>query len=90
MELKESIKKFKEIANGWKNIAFLSPAVEELAKARAQICSQCPYAVEAKWTQALGDKIEEINGRKCELCGCPLSAATRSVSKKCAFNPPKW
>lgn len=88
--MNESVKKFTDIANGWKNVVFPSPTVEKLAHVRAKICSECPHAVESKWTQALGDKIEEIQGRKCELCGCPLSAYTRSVKNTCSHNPPKW
>lgn len=88
--MNESVKKFQEIANGWKNVVFKSPAVEELARVRAEICSECPHAVPATWLEGLGDKIEQIKGRKCNLCGCPLSAATRSVGKSCPHNPPKW
>lgn len=91
MSLKEGIQKFKRIAEGWKNVAFMSEAVEELAKKRAKICSQCEHCVVGKWLQAfLGDEITEIEGMKCDICNCPSSAKTRSVGESCPLPEPKW
>lgn len=62
------------ILDGWKNVAFPSPEVESIARARAALCAPCPYNVDVK----------------CTKCGCPLIAKTRSMKKgnKCRIN--KW
>jgi hypothetical protein len=91
MGLLDTAEKFKRIADGWMNVVIMSPAVEEMARARAKICAGCPHAVDSFWTQAIGDKIEEIKGLKCDLCNCPLSAKVRSAGENCAMQPnPLW
>ena len=63
-----------EIYSGWKNLAFLNPEVEELAKKRIVICvsNQCKYF-------ASEHKI-------CEKCGCYTPAKVRSPESKCPEN----
>ncbi len=91
MSLKEKAAKLKRIAEGWKNFIFTSPSVEALAKGRAEICASCPFAIEGKWLQNLGDEIIEIEGLKCEICNCPLSAKTRSIKEECPHpDGDKW
>lgn len=90
MELIGPLKKLERIAEGWNNVVFKSPTVEKLAKIRAKICSTCPHAVESSWLQNIGDSLQEIKGLKCDLCNCPLSAATRSITKSCPDTPSKW
>lgn len=84
----DSVKKFEEIANGWKNYLFPSAAIESLARARANVCSACEHAVKSFWTQNMGDEIVQVQGLKCDKCNCPLSAATRSIKKECPLG--KW
>lgn len=63
--------KLQEIYEGWKNVVFKDPVVEEEAKRRAQVCAICPHA-----TKHL----------TCGLCGCPLLAKTRSPKSQCPDN----
>ena len=37
--------KMSEILNGWKNVVFPNEHVEQIAKARASICSGCEFNV---------------------------------------------
>jgi hypothetical protein len=59
--------KISEIFNGWKNVVFPNEHVENIAKARAKICSQCEHNVK----------------NRCKKCGCPLIAKTRSMQSHC-------
>ena len=59
--------KIKEIFNGWKNVVFPNPQVEQIAKARAAICSKCEFNVRSR----------------CKKCGCPLIAKTRAMQSHC-------
>jgi hypothetical protein len=87
----DKLTKLKLIKDGWKNVVFMSPAVEQLAEGRAKICATCPYAVEDSWLQAIGKLLKRMVGLKCELCGCPISAKTRSVDETCPHpQGPKW
>lgn len=61
------LKKYREITEGWKNLAFENPEVEKIAKDRATICADCPFS-------SIG---------LCTKCGCPLKAKTRSLQSKC-------
>jgi hypothetical protein len=92
MGLLDTAEKFKRIAEGWKNVVFTSPTVEVIAKGRAKVCAACPHAVPSSWLQAVvGDEVKEIQGLKCELCNCPISAKVRSLNEKCAMQPdPLW
>ncbi len=80
--------KLERIAEGWKNVLFLSPTVEALAKGRAEICSKCPHAVEDSWLEAIGKILKTVKNIKCDQCNCPISAKTRSVNEKCPEG--KW
>ncbi len=60
--------KLEEIYQGWKNVIFKDPIVEEEAKKRAEICASCPHA---------------SKHLTCSLCGCPLIAKTRSPKSQC-------
>lgn len=70
------------IKNGWKN--YLKSENNQLAKQRAKHCKKCPFAVVGMLERFLPDySIEEIQGLKCNKCGCPLSAKLRSENEKC-------
>ncbi len=66
-EKKGAAAKLSEIFNGWKNVVFPNEHVEQIAKARASICSTCEFNVK----------------NKCKKCGCPLIAKTRSMQSHC-------
>jgi len=83
-----AIQKLKSIAEGWKNVVFISPTVEVLAKGRAEICAQCPFAVESTWQEAVGKLLRNVTNIKCDKCNCPVSAKTRSVGEECPIG--KW
>lgn len=85
-----TMSKLEKIYDGWKNVVFPSEAVEKIAKGRAAICSTCPNAKESFFLQAIGKVLTRVNSVKCNLCGCPISAKTRSVGEHCPDNPPKW
>lgn len=57
----------KSIIDGWKNLVWSSPEMEDLAKARANICSLC----------------EENKSGICMKCNCVLSAKVRSITETC-------
>lgn len=59
-----------EIYDGWKNLAFPSKEMEELAKKRIIICVNC-------------DKFKK--NKTCSLCGCYMVAKTRSKKSKCGL-----
>ena len=60
--------KLQEIINGWKNYTFKNPEIENIAKNRAKICSNC-------------SKLRKNN--TCKICGCYIPAKVRSVKSKC-------
>lgn len=62
--------KFDEIKEGWKNYMFPNEKVEQIAKKRASICSDC----------------DQNGFGVCKACGCPLAAKTRSPESKCPLN----
>lgn len=83
----------KEIIEGHKNFHFPSKTIEELANVRADICAGCEHAdPEYPFKKFIPEenRIEKIKGLGCKLCGCPLSAKTRSVMSECPHDPPKW
>jgi hypothetical protein len=82
--------KIKEIIEGWKNFAFPTPRIEAMAMERAGVCSICEHAKKMKHTRFLKESLqfENIEMLKCDQCGCPLSAKTRSVTSQCPKN--KW
>lgn len=82
-------KRLKEILDGYKNYTFPSPTVEELAKVRAKICSQCPFDGMVKDTilkvilRDGGQDFQKTEGYFCRHCKCPLSAKIRSIRSSC-------
>ena len=82
--------KVDDIISGWRNyLKGSNPATLALAKKRATICSECPFAKHGIHTAILPDySISEIQGMYCDDCGCPLSTAVRSKDYKCPKD--KW
>ena len=82
--------KVNDILNGWSNYLIGSDSANlELAKQRAEICVNCPFAKQGLHTAILPDySIAEIQGMYCSDCGCPLSTAVRSKDYKCPIG--KW
>mgnify|MGYP006921381677 CR=1 FL=1 len=81
----------KEIVSGHKNFIFPSKEIEELANVRAEICASCEHAdPNHPFKKFIPEekRIEIIKGLGCKLCGCPLSAKTRSVMSTCPKD--KW
>ncbi len=90
-----STSKLTSILSGWKNFIFPTPEIEELAKVRAEICSQCEYSdMEYPFKAFIPEKVKNkeplpiIKGAGCTQCGCPLSSKLRSVKEKCPKD--KW
>lgn len=65
---------FLSIMSGWKNWAWSSLEIEQLAKQRAQICSSC-------------DQLTMLN-LFCNKCGCPIMPLIRNEFKGCDLD--KW
>lgn len=65
-----------EIYDGWKNLVFENPEIEEQAKERIKICVSC-------------EEFNESN-KTCKLCGCYMPAKTRSKYSSCAATEKKW
>lgn len=83
------ISKIARIIDGWRNYIFPNEDVERTAVSRASICSGCSHAVHGTYEKAMPDfSIKEVQGMKCDVCGCPLSTKLRSVDEKCPKN--KW
>jgi len=89
-----SLEKFKEIVNGWKNYAFPTKEIEELAEDRALICATCPLNVKGTCSSSKVGKVEKTfyykvenqNRLEGELhfgCGCPLKSKLRSENSQC-------
>ena len=78
--------KILNIIDGWK--AFFFKENNYIAKLRAEECKKCPEAGVGKFEIILKDEVEEIQGLKCDACGCPLSAKLRSKKEKCPLK--KW
>ena len=77
------------IIDGWANLTFPDKQVEVLAKGRAAICAECPFAIAGGvHTVAVDGKVTSIRGMKCGKCGCPLSAKVRSPNDSCPEN--RW
>lgn len=70
--------RFEQIVNGYSNLVksklgLSSEKDEKIFTARREICNACP---------------EKTILDKCGLCGCPLSAKTRSLVSNCPDK--KW
>lgn len=96
--MKSWLSKVTEIYDGWKNDAFPTEEILEMAKGRADICAHCPLNVNnicskqvtgiavKTFTDNRGTVI--IKGNTYEGCGCPLSKKTKSETSKCPLG--KW
>lgn len=76
------------IIQGWKS--YLSKETSEIALERAKICSSCPSAILGTYEKWLPEtsELKKIQGLKCNVCSCPLSAKLRSPNEICPLN--KW
>ncbi len=80
---------FSNIIAGFSGLAFPDEKTEVLAKRRAEICAECPSAVESGLYSIVADnRTKKIQGMKCSECGCNLSAKVRSVGDYCPLG--KW
>ena len=80
---------FSNIVAGFTGLAFPNEKTEVLAKRRAEICAQCPSAVESGlYTAIVDNRTTQIQGMKCDECGCSLSAKVRSSKDYCPLG--KW
>jgi hypothetical protein len=80
---------FSNIVAGFAGLAFPNEKTEVLAKRRAEICAQCPSAVKSGLYNTIVDKrTVQIQGMKCNECGCNLSAKVRSAQDFCPLG--KW
>lgn len=80
---------FSNIVAGFAGLAFPNEKTEVLAKRRAEICAQCPSAVETGlYTAIIDNRTTQIQGMKCKECGCNLSAKVRSAKDYCPLG--KW
>lgn len=80
---------FGNIVAGFTGLAFPDEKTEVLAKRRAEICAECPSAVESGiYTMIADNRTKKIQGMKCSECGCNLSAKVRSVGDYCPLG--KW
>jgi hypothetical protein len=64
-----------EIYDGWKNLIFENPEIEEEAKRRMKICVNC-------------DKLTTRNF--CSICYCYMPAKVRNLESRCSDLPKKW
>jgi len=74
------------IIQGW--AAYFMNEKSKLAIERAAICKNCDKAVCGTYEKILNDSIKEIQGLKCNVCGCPLSTKLRSQNEVCPSK--KW
>jgi len=93
----DQFSKFKNIVEGWSNLAFKNPIVEELANERATICSKCPFSIHSSWVEAVVKSVGGKNvttgklikkGMVCSKCKCPIAAKSRALLEECPEK--KW
>jgi len=88
--------KFKNIVEGWSNLAFKNPVVEEIANERATICSKCPFSIHSSWIEAVVSAVNKKQvtsklirkGMVCSKCNCPIAAKSRALLEECPEK--KW
>lgn len=81
--------KITNIIDGFAGLAFPNKQTEEMATRRAEICAACPHAKTfGAYTAIIDNKTKSIQGMKCDLCGCALSAKVRSRNDSCPDG--KW
>lgn len=77
------------IVEGFGNLTFPDKNTELLAHSRAAICASCPFAVKTGIYSIVADnRTKQIQGMKCDRCGCNLSAKVRSKNDSCPEG--KW
>ena len=77
------------IIQGFANLAFEDEQIEAMAMKRAAICAECPAAVKTGMYSVVKDnRTTNIQGMKCDDCGCNLSAKVRSIHDSCPRG--KW
>lgn len=78
--------KLQEMYDGWRNLLVpseeMEKIVEPIAARRLAICEACPF-------HSMYHKTIRFD-KHCTLCGCTLSAKTRSLASSCPDNPPRW
>lgn len=79
----------KKIYEGWSKSLGLTEVSEEdarLARARVELCVQCPHAKEMWLKKFIDDvlKRDELgSGIGCELCSCPVNEKALVKSETC-------
>lgn len=86
MQLFREMNKLQRIINGWSN--YISNENGE-AESRAEVCSKCEHAIYGSYSKLMPDySLTNIQGMKCNKCGCPLSTKLRAKEEECPLN--KW
>lgn len=86
-----------EIAAGWYNMINSTRPLQEMARARLEVCEECPEKVElnglaaavislANSANSVADNSKPIY--RCGICGCALSAKALSPDSSCPLG--KW
>lgn len=94
MSKKESIsKKLKSMNIGGVFDGFTNKVtgrMEEAARQRSAICMGCPEMVDEPIAELaiVDNKIPDISGKMCNVCGCALPYLLRQNKKKCKLK--KW
>ena len=71
--------KIKNVFIGWLNYIFENEDVNQSAKEKAKVCFDCPEKVKGTYEKVMPDySLVEVEGFKCNKCGCPLSTKLRS------------
>ena len=74
---------FKNIYNGFKNLIVSNPDILTSTQKKVEFCKNCKFKKDnvAIFKHIKDEIFPEIQGSKCMLCGCSLSAKLRSDSK---------
>lgn len=78
--------KYNDIVDGFSYLVMTDPKVEQIAKERAAICSECPQATyigKHKSTVVVNNKQHSYKSMKCKVCGCALAAKVRAMNDSC-------
>jgi hypothetical protein len=85
-KLKQLYANRSKIYEGLKNSLVKDEFVEQIAKARFEICKACPH-IDLKGDQCMVAKTQPCCGK----CGCSLGMKTRSLSSDCGDEEnPRW
>lgn len=75
------------IVQGWGK--YFKGKVSDLEKERAKECEKCPDAKVGSYEKFMPDtSLKKVQGLKCDVCKCPLSAKLRSKNESCPKG--KW